>query len=74
MFKRTKEAFGGIDIVVNNAGIGGETDENWEQTVDVNMVRCWDRLTVDLSLTKYAPIRWCLKCFISILIYVGWIV
>ncbi|KAH3773272.1 15-hydroxyprostaglandin dehydrogenase [NAD(+)]-like [Dreissena polymorpha] len=37
VFKQTKEAFGGIDIVVNNAGIGGETDEKWEQTVNVNM-------------------------------------
>ncbi|XP_053401488.1 15-hydroxyprostaglandin dehydrogenase [NAD(+)]-like isoform X1 [Mercenaria mercenaria] len=36
-FKRTKEVFGGIDIVVNNAGIGGESDDKWERVVDVNM-------------------------------------
>lgn len=36
-FKRTKEEFGGIDIVVNNAGIGGESDDKWESVIDVNM-------------------------------------
>ncbi|KAL4234974.1 hypothetical protein ACF0H5_006615 [Mactra antiquata] len=36
-FKRTKDTFGGIDIVVNNAGIGGETDDMWEKVVDVNV-------------------------------------
>ena len=37
-FKKTKETFGGIDIVVNNAGVGGEADDNWERCIDVNMV------------------------------------
>lgn len=36
-FKKTKEVFGGIDIVVNNAGIGGESDDKWEHVIDVNM-------------------------------------
>lgn len=36
-FKKTKETFGSIDIVVNNAGVGGEADHNWEQTIDVNV-------------------------------------
>lgn len=36
-FRRTKEEFGGIDIVVNNAGIGGESDDMWEKVIDVNM-------------------------------------
>ena len=37
-FKKTKETYGGIDIVVNNAGVGGEADDNWERCIDVNMV------------------------------------
>lgn len=37
-FKKTKETFGGIDIVVNNAGVGGENDDNWERCIDINMV------------------------------------
>lgn len=35
-FKRTKERFGALDIVINNAGIGGERT-NWERTIDVNL-------------------------------------
>ena len=37
-FKATKETFGSLDIVVNNAGVGGETDDNWERCIDINMV------------------------------------
>lgn len=37
-FAETKETFGGINIVVNNAGIGGEADDRWESVIDVNMV------------------------------------
>lgn len=36
-FRTTKETFGGIDIVVNNAGVGGEADDNWERCIDINM-------------------------------------
>ena len=32
-----KSTLGGIDIVVNNAGIGDEGDK-WEHTVDINVV------------------------------------
>lgn len=35
-FQRTKEEFGGIDIVCNNAGIGNE--DKWKMTLDVNLV------------------------------------
>lgn len=36
-FETTKKTFGGIDIVVNNAGVGGEADDNWERCIDINM-------------------------------------
>ena len=36
-FKKTKETFGTIDIVINNAGIVGE--DRWEATIEVNVVR-----------------------------------
>ena len=36
-FATAKSQLGGIDIVVNNAGIGDEGDR-WENTVDVNLV------------------------------------
>ena len=35
-FEKAKAHFGRLDIVVNNAGVAGETD--WEKTLDVNMV------------------------------------
>jgi NAD(P)-dependent dehydrogenase (short-subunit alcohol dehydrogenase family) len=35
-FQRTTEAFGTLDIVVNNAGIFD--DINWEKEVDINLV------------------------------------
>jgi len=36
-FKKTKETFGTIDIVINNAGIVGE--DRWEAAIEVNVVR-----------------------------------
>lgn len=36
-FKKTKQTFGTIDIVINNAGIVGE--DKWETGVEVNVVR-----------------------------------
>ena len=36
-FARTKEEFGGIDIVCNNAGIGNEVE--WRLMLDINLVR-----------------------------------
>ena len=36
-FQKTKETFGGIDIVCNNAGIGNEN--KWRLTLDINLVR-----------------------------------
>jgi NAD(P)-dependent dehydrogenase (short-subunit alcohol dehydrogenase family) len=58
-FKRTKEEFGGIDIVVNNAGIGGESDDKWESVIDVNMVliifslNIWSAKVYTKSNNKY---------------------
>ncbi|XP_069113958.1 15-hydroxyprostaglandin dehydrogenase [NAD(+)]-like [Argopecten irradians] len=37
LFKATKERYGQIDIVCNNAGTGGETYPQWEKVVDVNI-------------------------------------
>ncbi|XP_076449687.1 15-hydroxyprostaglandin dehydrogenase [NAD(+)]-like [Babylonia areolata] len=36
-FRKTKETFKRLDIVVNNAGIGGEGDNMWEKCVDINL-------------------------------------
>lgn len=36
VFNKTKETFGGLHIVLNNAGIGDE--KNWRKTIDVNLV------------------------------------
>lgn len=36
VFQRTKEQFGGIDIVCNNAGIANEVE--WRLVLDVNLV------------------------------------
>jgi len=35
-FQKTKEAFGRIDIVCNNAGLGDES--RWRKMLDVNLV------------------------------------
>ena len=40
-FKKTKEVFGQINIVCNNAGISSkneEQEEEWDKEVDVNLV------------------------------------
>lgn len=38
-FKKTKEAFGQINIVCNNAGVGALNEGAcWERVVDVNLV------------------------------------
>ena len=36
MFAKTKETFGSLDIVCNNAGISIETD--WEKLLSINLV------------------------------------
>jgi 15-hydroxyprostaglandin dehydrogenase (NAD) len=36
-FRKTKETFGTIDVVVNNAGILG--DDRWERAIKINVVR-----------------------------------
>lgn len=37
LFQSVKEKFGCLDIVCNNAGLGGETYPLWEKAVDVNL-------------------------------------
>ncbi|XP_048732227.1 15-hydroxyprostaglandin dehydrogenase [NAD(+)]-like [Ostrea edulis] len=37
LFQSVKEKLGCLDIVCNNAGIGGETHPLWEKAVDVNL-------------------------------------
>ncbi|BFZ25206.1 hypothetical protein BsWGS_28245 [Bradybaena similaris] len=36
-FETVRETFGGLDIIINNAGVGIEMGELWEKTVDVNV-------------------------------------
>ncbi|XP_041375951.1 15-hydroxyprostaglandin dehydrogenase [NAD(+)]-like [Gigantopelta aegis] len=37
LFKLAKETFGGLDIVVNNAGVSGEVYPLWQKVIDVNL-------------------------------------
>lgn len=43
-FEKTKEAFGKIDIVCNNAGMGDES--RWRKMLDVNLVSMWKCLHI----------------------------
>ncbi|KAK7114671.1 15-hydroxyprostaglandin dehydrogenase [NAD(+)]-like isoform X2 [Littorina saxatilis] len=48
-FDMAKSWLGGLHVVVNNAGIGGEGDDMWEKLIDINLkgpIRC-SRLAVD---------------------------
>ncbi|CAL1528934.1 unnamed protein product [Lymnaea stagnalis] len=36
-FEAIKHKLGGLDIVINNAGVGGEMEDTWERTVDINV-------------------------------------
>ena len=38
VFKKTKEKYGYVNLMVNNAGILNET--TWEKCVDTNLVQC----------------------------------
>ena len=42
MFAKTKETFGSLDIVCNNAGIVDES--NWEKLLSINLVSEWSIL------------------------------
>ncbi|KAI5738352.1 15-hydroxyprostaglandin dehydrogenase [NAD(+)] isoform X5 [Diaphorina citri] len=36
IFVKAKAKFGGVDVLVNNAGVGYEDKDNWEKTIDIN--------------------------------------
>ena len=37
-FERTKDRFGGLHIVCNNAGIGAGCEDMWEKMIEINLV------------------------------------
>ena len=50
MFAKTKETFGSLDIVCNNAGIVDES--NWEKLLSINLVSEWSILHGDSWSTE----------------------
>uniref|UniRef100_A0A8D8UJF5 15-hydroxyprostaglandin dehydrogenase [NAD(+)] n=1 Tax=Cacopsylla melanoneura TaxID=428564 RepID=A0A8D8UJF5_9HEMI len=36
IFIKAKAKWGGVDLLVNNAGVGYEDKDNWERTIDIN--------------------------------------
>jgi NAD(P)-dependent dehydrogenase (short-subunit alcohol dehydrogenase family) len=55
LFQNVKEKLGCLDIVCNNAGIGGETHPLWEKAVDVNMVTMHETFWQGIA----SPLVWC---------------
>jgi NAD(P)-dependent dehydrogenase (short-subunit alcohol dehydrogenase family) len=56
LVEKTVDAFGGLDCAFNNAGIEGnwipiveQTEENWDQTIDINLKGTWLCLKYELQ-------------------------
>ena len=54
IFERTKTAFGGLDIVCNNADIADE--QNWKKMINVNLVK---QHIGSHAAAKLSVLPWC---------------